>query len=312
MPKKFFVLVFLFGLLVLLSVSNAFADAPTDSHQFYVVAYGDSLDSIAAQFDVPVATIRAVNGMNARFEIYVGQSLRIPVYAGAPAAAPTYFSYVVQYGDTLFSIARRYGVSVATLTRVNRIFNPNFIFAGMRLIIPRAIYPPPAYGTYIVRFGDTLFGIALRFRTSIYALMIANNIPNPNLIFAGMRLIIPSATRSPYGTRPSLPGYPTARPTTTGPTPTPVTGTTNVSLRNIAFNPRTLSIRVGTRVNWTNIDAVQHTVTSGAVGAPSGLFDSPTLSAGQNFGFTFTATGTIAYFCRIHGAAMTGTITVTP
>ena len=87
-----------------------------------------------------------------------------------------------------------------------------------------------------------------------------------------------------------------------------------VSLQNIHFNPSAITIHVSTKVVWTNNEtsAIQHTVTSGSPGAQTGMFDSPTLNPGQNFQFTFSATGTIAYFCRVHGAAMTGTINVIP
>ncbi len=87
-----------------------------------------------------------------------------------------------------------------------------------------------------------------------------------------------------------------------------------VSIKNFAFSPGSISVRAGTTVMWTNDEAsaVPHTVTSGTPNAPSGMFDSGTLNPGQTFQFTFTTPGTFAYFCRIHGAAMTGTITVTP
>ncbi len=89
--------------------------------------------------------------------------------------------------------------------------------------------------------------------------------------------------------------------------------TAAVSLRNIAYNPKSIMVHVGTKVTWTNNDSgIPHTVTSGTPGAPSGTFDSGTLNSGNNFQFTFNTTGTFAYFCRIHGAAMTGTVTVVP
>lgn len=57
--------------------------------------------------------------------------------------------------------------------------------------------------------------------------------------------------------------------------------------------------------------APPHTVTGGAPGAPSGAFDSGNLNPGQNFQYTFKTPGTFAYFCRIHGASMTGVVIVT-
>jgi LysM repeat protein len=121
--------------------------------------------------------------------------------AAAPAEAPSHnVVYIVQPGDTLFSIARRFGVSVASIAMANNIVNPNLIYAGQRLVIPtgyappyKPVYAPPAATVYIVKPGDTLFSIALRFGTTVQAIALANNIANPNVIFVGQRLIIPKA-----------------------------------------------------------------------------------------------------------------------
>jgi plastocyanin len=89
-----------------------------------------------------------------------------------------------------------------------------------------------------------------------------------------------------------------------------------VSLQNTAFVPKSLIVHVGTPVTWTNNESnslIHHTVTSGIPGTPSGgIFDSPVLAQGQSFQFTFTSTGTYAYYCRIHGSAMTGSVVVLP
>lgn len=102
--------------------------------------------------------------------------------------------YLIRRGDTLSGIARRFGVSVACLARANGIVNPNRIFAGRCLVIPcscRVVFPQPgACFTYIVRPGDTLSGIAVRFGTSVFTLMRLNGLVNPNLIFAGQRLLV--------------------------------------------------------------------------------------------------------------------------
>lgn len=295
--------------------TRAFADGPQGGAVLYVVQYGDTLESIASKFGVPIETILQANGWTQTRGYYpVGQQMYLPSYGGAPYGNGygNTSAYIVQFGDTLFSIARRYGVSIYALMRANGIYNPNFIFTGMRLFIPRSNYPPPSYNTYIVRFGDTLSSIAVRFGTTVYALMIVNNLPNPNLIFAGMRLILP---RGSGGYAPPPGGYPTSPAATPGPSPTPMSGTNaSVSLQNIAYNPKTMTVHVGTKVTWMNNEpsAIQHTVTSGSPNAPSGMFDSPTLNQGQTFQFTFSTAGTISYYCRIHGAAMTGTITVVP
>jgi LysM repeat protein len=98
--------------------------------------------------------------------------------------------YMVQRGDTLFSIARQFGVSVWELAKVNEIYNINFIYVGQVLVIPKESAPPRPE-TYTVRYGDTLFSIGRQFGISAYVLAEHNNIQNTDLIYAGQVLRIP-------------------------------------------------------------------------------------------------------------------------
>ncbi len=105
------------------------------------------------------------------------------------------FFVLVRPGDTLSSLAFRFGTTVNAIAQANGIVNPNRIFAGQCLLIPcptRVVCPqpcPPATGCIIVvRPGETLTGIAARFGTSVFTLMRLNGLVNPNLIFAGQRL----------------------------------------------------------------------------------------------------------------------------
>ncbi|MDP9117095.1 MAG: cupredoxin family copper-binding protein [Actinomycetota bacterium] len=80
-----------------------------------------------------------------------------------------------------------------------------------------------------------------------------------------------------------------------------------VSIKNFAFAPTAMTVKVGTTVTWTNKDSDAHTVTSTGGGGP--LKSSP-LNTGQSYTHTFTAVGTYSYFCTIH-PFMTATVTVT-
>jgi len=104
--------------------------------------------------------------------------------------------HVVERGETLFIIAARYGTTVEAIVQANAIANPNLIYVGQRLIIPTQGSVAPE-GSYVVRLGDTLSNIALRFGTTVSAIAQANNISNPSLIYPGQRLIIPSAVQQP-------------------------------------------------------------------------------------------------------------------
>jgi LysM repeat protein len=103
--------------------------------------------------------------------------------------------YIVRAGDSLKTIAARYGTTWQILAAVNGIINPNVIYPGQRLIIayslPTNPNPPPAARVYVVQSGDTLYRIALNYGVTVQAIMTANNLPNANVIYAGQRLVIP-------------------------------------------------------------------------------------------------------------------------
>jgi plastocyanin len=85
-----------------------------------------------------------------------------------------------------------------------------------------------------------------------------------------------------------------------------VTGDT-VAIKNFAFAPGKLVVKVGTTVTWTNQDTDAHTVTSTGSGGP---LKSAALGTGGTFSYTFTKPGTYDYLCTIH-PFMTATVTVT-
>ena len=116
------------------------------------------------------------------------------------AAPPEPTIHVVERGETLFRIALRYGTSVEALVRANYIADPDLIRVGQRLVIPIS-RSSRSNGLdrltpliHVVRAGETLFRIALRYGTSVEALARANHIADPNLIRVGQRLVIPGRT----------------------------------------------------------------------------------------------------------------------
>jgi len=124
----------------------------------------------------------------------VGTPVTPPPTPVPPPPGGIGFPYVVQWGDTVYSIARRFGVSAQALIAANGLVNPNLIRAGQVLIIPTL--PPPAPGpvTYLVQPGDNLYRISLRFGVPIEAIIAVNRIVNPWYIRAGQVLIIPRGT----------------------------------------------------------------------------------------------------------------------
>lgn len=96
--------------------------------------------------------------------------------------------YTVKRGDTLWGIARRTGSTVEKIVAANNIKNPDLIYAGEVFLIPEKT---DAGVYYTVRAGDTLWGIAQRFGSSVSAVVEANGIKNPDLIYAGEVFLIP-------------------------------------------------------------------------------------------------------------------------
>lgn len=140
-------------------------------------------------------------------------------FASPALAAPSQDQalYVVSPGDTLTSIAARYGISTSALAQANGISNPNRIYVGQRLVIPNASdsssppavpNPPsqaPATDTYIVQAGDTLSKIAARYGTTVQNLMALNGLSNANLIWVGQRLKV-TGTATGTTVKPSVSG----------------------------------------------------------------------------------------------------------
>jgi LysM repeat protein len=140
----------------------------------------------------------------------------------AQALSPCSY-YTVQPGDTLYSIARRYGTTVDAIAQANGILNPSYIYVGQVLCIPSGYAPPPVTGGYYtVQPGDTLYSIALRYGTSVWAIAAANNLPNPNYIYTGQKLLIPGCAAPPPDVPPAKPKvWPKVTPKKHEPTPIP-------------------------------------------------------------------------------------------
>jgi N-acetylmuramoyl-L-alanine amidase len=106
--------------------------APAAHAGTHRVRPGETLSAIAAKYDTSTSRLARVNRLTDPNLIFVGQKLRVP---GRGNAGPA--SYRVRSGDTLSSIASRFGTSVSKLARRNRIANPNLISIGQVLRVPR-------------------------------------------------------------------------------------------------------------------------------------------------------------------------------
>jgi LysM repeat protein len=162
----------------------------------YIVKTGDTLQTIARRYGTTWQAIAANNNLvNANF-IYAGQRLIIfgggssgGVYVPPTGGTTNPGTYVVLPGETLAIIASKFGTTWQALAAANNLVNANAIYAGQRLTIPAAPARQPV--SYVVKSGDTLFSIATRYGTTVQVIQTANNLPNPNAIYAGQMLTIP-------------------------------------------------------------------------------------------------------------------------
>lgn len=115
-------------------------------------------------------------------------------FASAAPPATSSIIHIVRPGETLYGIARYYGVDMWTIARVNNILNPNRIYVGQRLTIPTGA---TTGFIHVVQPGETLTRIALRYGVSTWAIAQANGIYNMNYIWVGQRLLIPGVGYSP-------------------------------------------------------------------------------------------------------------------
>lgn len=170
----------------------------SSQHVIHRVRSGETLSTIASRYGVSIAQLKMTNRIRTNL-IRPGQRLRIP-FGGADAVSDTKI-YTVKAGDTLSTIASRYGVSVVRLKRANRLSGDS-LRIGDRLEIPTQVAVSDApkrvakSRTHRVRSGESLYTIGKRYGVSVDRLKAANGLRR-NTIRVGQELVIP--TRSSGG-----------------------------------------------------------------------------------------------------------------
>ncbi|MFV0460228.1 MAG: LysM peptidoglycan-binding domain-containing protein [Actinomycetales bacterium] len=180
-------------------IASVVLGAPTRAR--YTVRAGDTLSGIAARNGVAVSALQSTNGISGSM-IHPGQVLTLPAAGstGSRSAGSSGGAYTVQSGDTLSGIASRHGVSLAALRQANAGMS-DLLQIGQRVTLPSGAKASssstssPASsasgGTYSVRSGDTLSGIAASRGVSLSALRQAN--PGiSDVLQIGQRVTLPS------------------------------------------------------------------------------------------------------------------------
>ncbi len=186
----------------------------TAKSSVYTVQRGDNLWAIANAFGTSIDQLRRENYMEASARIYVGQKLKIPAdaskledkntYAATPApaskdnkpseakqksttaSAPA--THTVRSGETLSTIARKYGTTVSTLRKWNDMGSSNRIRAGQVLQVRGDA--TAEYVVHQIRRGENLSTIAKKYSTTVDKIISSNKIANPNELVTGQKLTI--------------------------------------------------------------------------------------------------------------------------
>ena len=132
----------------------------------------------------------ALPGMISKLKAKGYKFVTVSELLNLPSTPVSGTNYTVKAGDTLYSIARKYNVTVSGLAKANNISNYNLIRVGQVLTIPGKAAPPVITVKYTVKAGDTLYSIARKYNVTVSGLAKANNITNYNLINVGQVLTI--------------------------------------------------------------------------------------------------------------------------
>ncbi len=149
----------------------------------YVVQKGDTLYSIANKLGTTVSELKKENNLTSN-TLQIGEVLRIPTKEIYEEEEDV---YIVQKGDTLYSIAMANNTTVDELKKANNLTS-NILSTGQLLKIPSALLPE---STYIVKKGDSLYSIANKYNTTVEELKRINNLTS-NTLSIGQVLKLPS------------------------------------------------------------------------------------------------------------------------
>ena len=172
------------SLIVKDSSGNSDSSSSVDNNKYYIVKKGDSLYSIARSNNMTVDKLKSLNNLTSNI-LSIGQKLIIS--SGSKVSNNV---YVVKKGDTLWSIANNFNVSVNDLKNANNKSN-NSLSIGEQLIIPgKSTGENVSTTIYTVKSGDNLYSIARRYNVTVNEIKSLNNLSS-NLLSIGQKLSIP-------------------------------------------------------------------------------------------------------------------------
>ena len=156
----------------------------------------DSISTIASAFGVSTRVVASANNLRNPDRIYPGQRLHIPGPLTGGFSGSATVAYVVRIGDSLSTIAQRFGLKVRVLRSLNGL-RGDLIFPGQRLALKPTLQRNPPLrshssasgGTYTVKRGETLWGIAAKLNIGLTDLKSWNDLAS-DMIFPGQKLAL--------------------------------------------------------------------------------------------------------------------------
>jgi LysM repeat protein len=195
------------GALAMAIVAGSFSTSDvTASDRVVVVQPGQSLSQVAAAHGVSLQRLLTLNDIADPNRIFPGQRIRLYPWRRPSDRRATLVTHRVAYGETLTGIGAGFGTTVDALARRKHLADASRIYVGQLLRISngrgtarhgaRSARSTPSYQTHVVRYGETLSEIAMRYRISVESIVVANSLTDPSFIRFGQQLNIPSHPRS--------------------------------------------------------------------------------------------------------------------
>ncbi|MDF9751717.1 LysM peptidoglycan-binding domain-containing protein [Arthrobacter sp. ES3-54] len=216
------------------SLPSAMRPAQSAVPAVYTIARGDTISAVAGRYGLDTFAVLKLNNLQANTIIYPGQKIKLTGSTAAPAAKPAAPAkstsasvtsasgagrvYVVKAGDTLGGIAARHGVGLSEVFKWNGLGMSSVIYPGQKVKVgggsstpaPAATKPassapaPASSGSYTIKAGDTLSGIAARNGVRLSDVLSANRLTMSSIIYPGQKLVIPGAsTIAPASSKPA-------------------------------------------------------------------------------------------------------------
>ena len=135
-------------------------------YKIYQIEYGDTIEKIASKVGSTVEELNYINGLNGK-EIFAGDLIIVP---NKTNGNDMFVKYQIKNGDTLYMIAKNYGINADTLSILNGLNKDDYIYPNQEIIVPRENVM-----IYVTKEGDTMDTVLNNFDTNLEELKKQNN-----------------------------------------------------------------------------------------------------------------------------------------